>query len=144
MAAKATGELIPLGGGDTILLNREAMTVGRRESCDICLRFPNVSSVHCELLFRDGYWYVQDKGSTNGTKINGMRVMKKVIIPGDEVAFGKRKYTMKYTMPSDKRIEDLMEDEDVMNQSLLERAGLEHGRDEDDEDSGYASRGRRR
>ena len=73
---------------------------------------------------------MHDRGSTNGTKINGMRVMKKVVIPGDEVSFGKRKYTMKYTMPSDKRIEDLLDDEDVMSHSLLERAGLERGQDD--------------
>lgn len=142
MATRPQGELVPQGGGDTILLDRPAMTVGRRESCDICLRFPNVSSVHCELVFRDGYWYVHDKGSTNGTKVNGMRVMKKVLIPGDEVAFGKRKFTMKYTMPSDKRIEDLMDDEDVMSQSLLERAGLEKGRGYEDEEETPRSRGR--
>lgn len=134
MATRVQGELIPLGGGDTILLDRERMSVGRRESCDICLRFPNVSSVHCELLFRDGYWYVNDKGSTNGTKVNGLRVIKKVLIPGDELAFGKRKYTVKYTMPSDRRIEDLMDEEDVMQQSLLERAGLEKSRGHDDDE----------
>lgn len=146
MATRVQGELIPLGGGDTILLDRERMSVGRRESCDICLRFPNVSSVHCELLFRDGYWYVNDKGSTNGTKVNGLRVIKKVLIPGDELAFGKRKYTVKYTMPSDRRIEDLMDEEDVMQQSLLERAGLEksRGHDDDDEEEELMSRPRYR
>lgn len=132
-AMRPHGELIPLGGGDTIVLDRERMTVGRRESCDICLRFPNVSSIHCELLFRDGYWYVQDKGSTNGTKVNGMRVLKKVLIPGDELSIAKRKFTVKYTIPSDKRMEELLEEEDVMSQSLLERAGLAKPRDIDDD-----------
>lgn len=123
-AMRPHGELVPLGGGDTISLDREVLTVGRRESCDICLRFPNVSSVHCELAFRDGYWYVQDKGSTNGTKVNGMRVLKKVLIPGDELTIAKRKYSIKYNIPSDKRMEELLEEEDVMSHSLLERAGL--------------------
>lgn len=132
-AMRPHGELIPLGGGDTIILDRERMTVGRRESCDICLRFPNVSSIHCELFFRDGYWYVQDKGSTNGTKVNGMRVLKKVLIPGDELSIAKRKFTVKYTIPSDKRMEELLEEEDVMSQSLLERAGLAKPRDLDDD-----------
>jgi adenylate cyclase len=132
-AMRPHGELIPLGGGDTIVLDRERMTVGRRESCDICLRFPNVSSIHCELLFRDGYWYVQDKGSTNGTKVNGMRVLKKVLIPGDELSIAKRKFTVKYNIPSDKRMEELLEEEDVMSQSLLERAGLAKPREIDDD-----------
>ncbi len=34
------GELVPDGGGDPIPLLREKLTVGRRESCDIVLRFP--------------------------------------------------------------------------------------------------------
>lgn len=123
----AQGELVPVGGGETISLVRSKLSVGRRESCDICLKFPNISSVHCDLVFRDGYWYVYDKGSTNGTKVNGVRVLKKVLIPGDELSFAKRKYTIKYTMPADRRIEDLMDDEDILNQSLLERAGLQKG-----------------
>jgi adenylate cyclase len=133
-AMRPHGELVPLGGGDIITLDREKMTVGRRESCDICLRFPNVSSVHCELFFRDGYWYVQDKGSTNGTKVNGMRVLKKVLIPGDELTIAKRKFSIKYTIPSDKRMEELLEEEDVMSHSLLERAGLAKPQDVDMED----------
>ena len=33
------GELEPLGGGDTIVLPKRSLLVGRRESCDIVLRF---------------------------------------------------------------------------------------------------------
>ena len=50
------------------------MTLGRRESCDVPLQFPNISGVHCELSFRDGYWSIKDLNSTNGIKVNGMRV----------------------------------------------------------------------
>jgi len=41
------GELIPQGGGDPIPLLKPLLTVGRRESADIVLRFPNVSGTHC-------------------------------------------------------------------------------------------------
>ena len=37
------GELLPLGGGDPIPLLKQQLLVGRRESCDIVLRFANVS-----------------------------------------------------------------------------------------------------
>ena len=128
MALDAHGELVPVGGGDSIPLTRSRMTMGRRHACDICLDFPNISSVHCELMFRDGYWYIQDKNSTNGTKVNNIRVAtRKLLIPGDEIGIAKRRYTIKYTMPSDKRIEDLM-DEDIFEQPLLQRAGLEKSR----------------
>ncbi|MCH8923739.1 MAG: FHA domain-containing protein, partial [Planctomycetes bacterium] len=41
------GEMIPLGGGDLVPLLRRSLLVGRRESCDIVLRFANVSAHHC-------------------------------------------------------------------------------------------------
>ena len=52
---KPNGELIPVGGGDNIPLLRVKLTVGRRESCDVEMNFPNISSLHCELIFREGY-----------------------------------------------------------------------------------------
>lgn len=134
MAQTVNGELIPIGGGDAIPLVREKLVVGRRDSCDIRMPFPNISSVHCELSFKDGYWYVQDKNSTNGTKVNGMRILRKVLIPNDELSIGKRKFTIHYTLPSDRRLEELMDEEDVMSQSLLERAGLEKSRNDDEEE----------
>src|SRR5437660_927770 len=69
MNQELNGELVPIGGGDSIPLIRPALTVGRRESCDICINFPNISGVHCELNFRDGYWYIRDLNSTNGIKV---------------------------------------------------------------------------
>ena len=44
------GELIPVGGGDPIPLMKEQLVIGRREKCDIVLRFANVSGEHCELF----------------------------------------------------------------------------------------------
>ncbi len=124
MSFEVHGELIPVGGGDAIPLIRDKLTLGRRESCDICLRFPNVSGIHCELTFRDGYWLIKDLNSTNGLKINGMRVQQKLLHPGDEITIAKRKFTLSYNMPAGKRALEEIE-EDIMSQSLLERAGLE-------------------
>jgi adenylate cyclase len=124
MPSEPKGELVPAGGGDVIPLIRDQLTVGRRESCDIRLPFPNVSSVHCEFYFKDGYWFVRDKNSTNGVKVNGLRVFHKLLLPGDEVTIAKRRYNIRYTLAAGRRaLEELMED-DVMSQSLLERAGL--------------------
>lgn len=137
MSLKPNGELVPLGGGEVIPLERESMLVGRRESCDICLKFPNVSSVHCEFSFANGYWMLQDKGSTNGVKVNGTRIsFKKRLMPGDEIGIAKMKYTLKYELPANRRMDDIldMEEEDIMGQSLLERAGLTKSRGMDDSD----------
>src|SRR5262249_18670037 len=97
MSFAANGELIPVGGGDSVPLIRPVLTIGRRESCDICLRQANVSGLHCELTFRDGHWLIKDLGSTNGVKVNGIRVPKKVLHPGDVITIAKRNYTIEYT-----------------------------------------------
>src|SRR5437763_1182247 len=98
--ADIQGELIPQGGGDPIPLSREVLVVGRRESCDIRLDFANVSGRHCELSFRDGYWFIRDLGSTNGIKVNNQRVTQRPLRPGDEIAIAKRRYTIRYNLPS--------------------------------------------
>jgi pSer/pThr/pTyr-binding forkhead associated (FHA) protein len=124
MSMEPNGELVPVGGGDSIPLIRDTLTVGRRESCDVCLRLPNVSGLHCELSYIDGFWWLRDMNSTNGVKVNGSRVAKKILRPGDTITIAKRTYTIEYTPPVGKRaMEELMED-DPMSQSLLEKAGL--------------------
>ena len=82
MSQSVHGELVPVGGGDPIPLVRDVLTLGRRDSCDIPLHYPNVSSVHCCLTFMDGYWWIKDEGSTNGVKVNGIRVTRKLPHPG--------------------------------------------------------------
>jgi adenylate cyclase len=91
------------------------------------MRFPNVSGIHCELTFKDGYWYIRDLGSTNGIKVNGVKVQNKLLHPKDEVTIAKRRYTIHYELPVTRRVlEDI--EEDILSQPLLERAGLERPR----------------
>jgi adenylate cyclase len=148
MSKSSYGELRPVGGGDPIPLIREVITIGRRESCDVCLKFPNISGQHCQLTYHEGHWIIRDLDSKNGVKVNGVRVQKKVLHPNDVISIAKKKFTIDYMPPVNKRIEELMEDEeDVFDQSLMQRAGLEKRRkkrlamddfevdiDEDDDD----------
>jgi len=123
------GELVPVGGGDNIPLLRPSLTVGRRESCDIVLRFSNVSGQHCQLSLEGGYWFVQDNNSQNGTKVNHARIVRKRLDPGDELAVAKHKYTINYS-PADNGAtgpppSDEADLESVLSKSLLDRAGLQ-------------------
>jgi adenylate cyclase len=118
------GELVPIGGGDSIPLVRQVLTIGRRESCDIRMPFPNVSSVHAQLTFQEGYWRIRDMNSTNGIKVNGARVLEKLLHPDDEITIAKRKYTIQYELPAGRRALEEVE-EDLLGTSLLEKAGLE-------------------
>ncbi len=122
------GELLPVGGGDPIPLLKKVLLVGRRESCDIVLRFSNVSAHHCQLTVNGGYWHVRDLQSRNGVKVNGVRVGEKRLDPGDILSVAKHKYQVKYAPvelgavgPPPPEVPEA----DVFSKSLLERAGLE-------------------
>ncbi len=125
------GELVPLGGGDPIPLLKKELLVGRRESCDIVLRFANVSAHHCQLFIQGGYWYVRDMQSRNGCKVNGIRVKEKRIDPGDALAIAKHNYKLHYS-PTDlgavgpPPADDLPAE--LLTESLLSRAGLQSNR----------------
>lgn len=124
MNMPVNGLLIPQGGGDAIPLIRPQLVMGRRESCDICLRFSNVSGVHCKLTFKDGCWIIEDLNSTNGIKVNRDRVQRKVLQPGDTITIAKRDYVIQYEMDANARTGLQEEVEDITSQSLLEKAGL--------------------
>lgn len=64
------------------------VVVGRRESCDIVLTDSSISRRHARLEFVSGIWLLTDLGSTNGTFVNGIRVNKKELEPGDTIKFG--------------------------------------------------------
>ncbi len=124
------GELLPMGGGDPIPLLKKNLLVGRRESCDIVLRFSNVSAHHCQLSINGGYWYVRDKESRNGVKVNGVRVTEKRLDPGDVLSIAKHKYEVKYSPIELGAVgpppPDVVES-NMFEKSLLERAGLDRG-----------------
>lgn len=132
------GEMIPVGGGDTIPLLKNSLMIGRRESCDIVLRFANVSAHHCQLDMREGYWYVKDLGSRNGTKINGKRVQEKRVDPGDTFAVAKHKYEFIYSPADNGAVgppppdpSESEKQESILGKSLLERAGLQRKKKEE-------------
>ena len=118
------GELVPQGGGDPVPLLQKKLLVGRRDSCDIALRFPNVSSRHCEMELVEGYWLVRDLGSSNGTKVNGVRVRAKWVLPGDELTIAKHRYKLDYNVAADAPPPPPLNDEEDLGTSLLEKAGL--------------------
>jgi adenylate cyclase len=125
------GELLPIGGGDPIPLLKPTLTVGRRESADIVLRFPNVSGSHCELTLVDGYWTVTDLRSSNGIKVNGTRVTEQRLQPGDTISIAKHDYEIAYEpsrLGAAAPVEEKTVAESIFGRSLLESAGLEHRR----------------
>jgi hypothetical protein len=64
------------------------LLIGRHEDCDVVLSDHAVSRRHARLVFRDGSWVVQDLQSTNGTILNGTRIGRCELRPGDQLTLG--------------------------------------------------------
>ena len=94
------GQLVPCGGGLPIPLPRPKLLVGRQTGCDIPLPYSTVSSRHCELELIDGYWFVRDLGSSNGTRVNGKPCESQRLLPNDVLTVAQYRYTVVYTPPA--------------------------------------------
>jgi diguanylate cyclase (GGDEF)-like protein len=65
------------------------MLMGRSPSCDICIDSPGVSRSHAELLLEGDHFMLHDRGSVNGTHVNGARLeTPKALRDGDLVRVG--------------------------------------------------------
>jgi hypothetical protein len=67
------------------------LVIGRHTSCDVVLGDLPVSRRHARLRFRDGRWILQDLESRNGTCVNGERVGRCELRPGDRIEIGPRR-----------------------------------------------------
>src|SRR5579864_279950 len=52
----------------------DTVSIGRAADCDVCLESPAVSRVHALILRSGSRFFVEDKGSSNGTFLNGERI----------------------------------------------------------------------
>lgn len=86
-------QLIPLDGSQPINITLDVTLVGRKRGvCDLMIDHNGISKLHCLIAKTDGLLFFRDLGSTNGTKVNGQRVSRGALLPGDELAFASMKY----------------------------------------------------
>lgn len=70
--------------------NQSEILLGRDAHCDIPLLDDTVSIRHARLSYHHGQWWLEDLGSTNGTRLNKEKVsIPTVVISGDQVECGK-------------------------------------------------------
>ncbi len=81
------GSLV-LPNGDRFVLGETVITIGRLPDSVMTLEDPNVSRNHAEIRPSGSGFVLADLGSTNGTKINGVKISERVLQDGDELTFG--------------------------------------------------------
>ena len=70
------------------LVHFSRVGIGRHQSNDIQLPSRAVSNFHAEILKEDGALVIRDLGSTNGTRVNGERIDRSLVAPGDSIRIG--------------------------------------------------------
>ena len=72
----------PEGVPALIDLPAEGATLGREVDNSIRLAVSSVSRHHATLAFQGGAWWVEDRGSANGTFVNDQAVQRALLRPG--------------------------------------------------------------
>lgn len=93
--------LITLDGPDIareIALARDRTVLGRQQDSTVCLPGKAVSRHHAQVLRRNGDFFIEDLGSSNGTYLNGQRLVPNVpttLYDDDRVQIGPFLFTLR-------------------------------------------------
>jgi hypothetical protein len=88
------GAVFPLEG-DQLIIGRDAVNA-------VAINDAEVSRKHTRLTFQGGKYVIEDLGSTNGTFVNGQRLVSSTVLkPGDVVSLGEQIVLMYEGLSSD-------------------------------------------
>ncbi|MBX3020282.1 MAG: FHA domain-containing protein [Bdellovibrionales bacterium] len=78
-------------GSTTKKVDGDMLTVGRADDCHLTISHETLSRRHLTISTKDGFCWIEDHGSSNGTFVNGKRVKPHVMTrvqPEDQVTMG--------------------------------------------------------
>jgi pSer/pThr/pTyr-binding forkhead associated (FHA) protein len=70
-------------------IDRDWMVIGRGRGADMVIAEPTISRAHAAIGYDGERFFMQDLGSTNGTRLNGRRETRVRLGHGDELQLGK-------------------------------------------------------
>lgn len=62
-------------------LKEDSVSVGRNDQRDICIKDPSLSSYHCDFIHTEDGYFVCDRDSTNGTRLNNVPLNPEEMYP---------------------------------------------------------------
>jgi catechol 2,3-dioxygenase-like lactoylglutathione lyase family enzyme len=81
-----------LEGGQRLQIGEDPVIIGRLESCTVVVEDASVSRQHAELRRVEDAIVLVDLNSTNGTRVNGMRVSTHELADGDQIEVGTARF----------------------------------------------------
>src|ERR1700757_5241205 len=89
-------QLVALNDGPSIWLEKPILLIGRHPECDIQIESRKISRRHCCIAQVGDDLVVRDLGSTNGIRINGVRVLEGRLKDNDELTIGGNRYRVRW------------------------------------------------
>lgn len=80
LSGPESGQLVPLP--------TQRSTLGRLSTCTVTVTDTTVSREHAAIVRRGERWWIIDLGSTNGTRVNGVRAAEQPVAAGDRINLG--------------------------------------------------------
>jgi len=99
--------------GQQYILRNDKIEIGRRPNSDIVLNEASVSSMHAQLIGEGGKWKILNLLSSNGTFVNGEKIVDRILQPGDMISFASAEFV--FTKVED----DLPESQSSSNNGLI-------------------------
>src|ERR1700732_2301868 len=94
-------QLVGLTEGFKIIVDKPILLLGRDPEGDIQFDSRKISRRHCCVAQDGDQLVVRDLGSTNGIRINGIRVVEGQLSEGDELTAGNPRYIVRWdSLPS--------------------------------------------
>ena len=70
---------------ELLLPMQQKLILGRRNTCDVCLNDPKVSSIHAEITYEADGLYITDLNSTNGIVLNEEKIENRSMLRNQDV-----------------------------------------------------------
>jgi hypothetical protein len=110
LKGRSGSKILRLAGGVT--------TVGRQQDCQLRIGSSQVSRKHCQLVDKGPELVLVDLGSSNGTFVNGKKVIGQLLLkPGDVLSFGKVKFRVEKLSASGTPAETAVSEEALVEDS---------------------------